>query len=72
MATEVVHNECHFVLVDFFNRRLSTDTSIVGTAVTNNISDGLRASFQAAAGVSMMVFTSPKLAGVVCQFFLLC
>ena len=44
--------------------RLSNDTSIVGSAVTNNISDGLRATFQACAGVSMMVYTSPKLAAV--------
>ena len=35
--------------------RLSTDTSLVGQSVTMNISDGLRSSVQALAGVSMMV-----------------
>jgi ATP-binding cassette subfamily B (MDR/TAP) protein 10 len=41
--------------------RLSTDTSLVGQSVTMNISDGLRSVVQALAGVSMMVFMSPKL-----------
>ena len=35
--------------------RLSTDTSLVGTAVTLNISDGLRSVAQAIGGVGMMV-----------------
>lgn len=35
--------------------RLSADTILVGKAVTDNVSDGLRAITQAAAGVSMMV-----------------
>ena len=35
--------------------RLSTDTSVVGLSITNNISDGLRAVMQASIGVSMMV-----------------
>ena len=55
-----------FMLV-FFILRLSADTGIVGTAVTNNISDGLRASVQATAGVTMMLYTSPKLAGSECS-----
>lgn len=42
--------------------RLSTDTSVVGYAVTMNISDGLRSSFAVIAGISMMVYTSPGLA----------
>lgn len=35
--------------------RLSADTSLVGQALTNNISDGLRALAQISVGVSMMV-----------------
>lgn len=35
--------------------RLSTDTSVVGLSITNNLSDGLRAVMQASIGVSMMV-----------------
>lgn len=35
--------------------RLSADTVLVGKAVTDNVSDGLRATAQAIAGVSMMV-----------------
>ena len=35
--------------------RLSSDTSLVGKAVTDNISDGLRALVQAVGGVSLMV-----------------
>ena len=35
--------------------RLSSDTSLVGKAVTDNISDGLRALVQAIGGVSLMV-----------------
>ncbi|XP_031567164.1 ATP-binding cassette sub-family B member 10, mitochondrial-like isoform X2 [Actinia tenebrosa] len=45
--------------------RLSADTVLVGKAVTDNVSDGLRATAQAIAGVSMMVYVSPKLAGLV-------
>lgn len=52
--------------VAFFDRnrtgelinRLSADTAVVGRSVTDNLSDGLRAIAQAAAGVSMMVSTS--------------
>lgn len=39
--------------------RLSADTAVVGRSITDNLSDGLRAVAQAAAGVSMMVSTSP-------------
>ena len=35
--------------------RLSTDTSLVGQSVTQNISDGLRSTIQAIGGFSMMV-----------------
>lgn len=49
--------------VAFFDRsrtgelinRLSADTAVVGRSITDNLSDGLRAVAQAAAGVSMMV-----------------
>ena len=35
--------------------RLSSDTILVGKAVTDNISDGLRAVVQGVGGVSLMV-----------------
>ena len=35
--------------------RLSTDTSLIGQSVTNNVSDGLRAIVQAIGGIGMMV-----------------
>ncbi|KAK6182684.1 hypothetical protein SNE40_010309 [Patella caerulea] len=44
--------------------RLSTDTSIVGTSVTMNISAGLRSSAQAIGGLGMMFYVSPKLAAI--------
>ncbi|KAJ2817699.1 ATP-binding cassette permease mdl1, partial [Coemansia erecta] len=44
--------------------RLSTDTAIVSKSITNNVSDGLRAMISAAAGLSMMVYVSPKLTGI--------
>jgi len=44
--------------------RLSSDTSLVGKAVTDNVSDGLRSTVQAIGGISLMVYTSPKLASV--------
>ncbi|KAJ2464137.1 ATP-binding cassette permease mdl1 [Coemansia sp. RSA 2337] len=44
--------------------RLSTDTSIVSKSITNNVSDGLRASISAVAGLSMMLYVSPKLTGI--------
>ncbi|GAA6220103.1 ATP-binding cassette sub-family B member 10, mitochondrial [Lates japonicus] len=45
--------------------RLSSDTAVVGSSITDNLSDGLRAVAQAAAGVSMMFYVSPSLAGFV-------
>ncbi|XP_036430543.1 ATP-binding cassette sub-family B member 10, mitochondrial [Colossoma macropomum] len=42
--------------------RLSADASVVGYALTDNLSDGLRSVAQAAAGVSMMFYVSPSLA----------
>lgn len=45
--------------------RLSADTAVVGRSITDNLSDGLRAVAQAAAGVSMMIYISPSLAGFV-------
>ena len=41
--------------------RLSSDTNLVGKALTNNISDGMRACVQAIGGVSLMLYTSPDL-----------
>lgn len=40
--------------------RLSSDTALVGSALTDNMSDGLRSVAQAVAGVSMMVSSSLK------------
>ncbi|XP_070709563.1 ATP-binding cassette sub-family B member 10, mitochondrial [Pempheris klunzingeri] len=59
--------------VAFFDRnrtgelinRLSADTAVVGDSITDNLSDGLRAVAQAAAGVSMMFYVSPSLASFV-------
>ncbi|XP_049842197.1 ATP-binding cassette sub-family B member 10, mitochondrial-like [Schistocerca gregaria] len=56
--------------VAFFDRnktgelinRLSSDTSVVSQAVTSNVSDGLRSTAMATAGVSMMFYMSPQLA----------
>lgn len=45
--------------------RLSADTILVGKAVTDNVSDGLRAVAQSLAGVSMMFYVCPKLASIV-------
>ncbi|XP_060687870.1 ATP-binding cassette sub-family B member 10, mitochondrial isoform X1 [Hemiscyllium ocellatum] len=42
--------------------RLSSDTDLLGRSVTENLSDGLRAVGQAAAGVGMMFYVSPQLA----------
>ncbi|XP_063217345.1 ATP-binding cassette sub-family B member 10, mitochondrial-like [Bacillus rossius redtenbacheri] len=42
--------------------RLSADTTLVSHAVTQNISDGLRSTVMAIAGVSMMLYLSPRLA----------
>ncbi|XP_046749957.1 ATP-binding cassette sub-family B member 10, mitochondrial [Diprion similis] len=42
--------------------RLSGDAQLVSSAVTTNISDGLRSSIMSIAGISMMVYMSPELA----------
>jgi ATP-binding cassette subfamily B (MDR/TAP) protein 10 len=42
--------------------RLSSDTEVMSNAVTQNISDGLRALTQSIAGVGLMVYISPQLA----------
>ncbi|XP_078676320.1 ATP-binding cassette sub-family B member 10, mitochondrial-like [Branchiostoma floridae x Branchiostoma belcheri] len=45
--------------------RLSADTALVGYAVTENISDGLRSTVAVVAGVGMMFYVSPQLASIV-------
>ncbi|XP_039604221.1 ATP-binding cassette sub-family B member 10, mitochondrial [Polypterus senegalus] len=42
--------------------RLSSDATLVGRALTENLSDGLRAVAQATAGIGMMFYVSPALA----------
>ncbi|CAF0839275.1 unnamed protein product [Adineta ricciae] len=42
--------------------RLSSDTEVMSNAVTQNISDGLRALTQSVAGVGLMFYISPQLA----------
>ena len=50
--------------------RLSADTQLVSQAVTQQVSDGLRASLMTTAGIGMMFFMSPQLAMVgICLFF---
>ena len=44
--------------------RLSNDTTIAAKAVTQNLSDGLRAIVSGVAGLGMMVYVSPSLTGV--------
>jgi putative ABC transport system ATP-binding protein len=44
--------------------RLGSDTTIVGKAITQNLSDGLRAMVSGGAGVAMMTWTSPGLTSV--------
>lgn len=39
--------------------RLSSDTALVGKALTDNVSDGMRACVQAIGGVSLMVSNIP-------------
>jgi ATP-binding cassette subfamily B (MDR/TAP) protein 10 len=41
--------------------RLSSDTEIVGTSVSQNLSDGLRSIVQLSGGVGMMLYVSPTL-----------
>ncbi|KAM3439673.1 hypothetical protein NHJ13734_003613 [Beauveria thailandica] len=49
--------------------RLSSDTVIVGKSVTQNLSDGLRALFSGGAGFAIMIWTSPKLTGLLLLMF---
>ncbi|XP_061414936.1 ATP-binding cassette sub-family B member 10, mitochondrial [Lethenteron reissneri] len=42
--------------------RLSADTALMGRAVTENLSDGLRSLAQVTVGIGMMFYVSPKLA----------
>ncbi|CCG82339.1 ABC multidrug transporter Mdr2 [Taphrina deformans PYCC 5710] len=44
--------------------RLSSDTTIVGKSLTQNVSDGLRAVVSASAGIAMMSYVSVKLTGI--------
>ncbi|CAF1404125.1 unnamed protein product [Didymodactylos carnosus] len=44
--------------------RLSSDTEVMANSITQNISDGLRATTQAIAGVGLMFYISPQLAFV--------
>ncbi|XP_063721375.1 ATP-binding cassette sub-family B member 10, mitochondrial-like isoform X2 [Symsagittifera roscoffensis] len=41
--------------------RLSSDTQVVGSSLTYNISDGLRSTLQVLGGVTLMCYTSPRL-----------
>ncbi|PWA03242.1 hypothetical protein BB558_000610 [Smittium angustum] len=41
--------------------RLTVDTAVVSRSVTNNVSDGLRSTVMMFAGLSMMLYISPKL-----------
>ncbi|OLY84904.1 ATP-dependent permease MDL1, mitochondrial [Smittium mucronatum] len=41
--------------------RLTVDTTIVSKSITNNVSDGLRSALSVVAGLSMMIYMSPKL-----------
>jgi putative ABC transport system ATP-binding protein len=49
--------------------RLSSDTVIVGKSVTQNVSDGLRSLFSGGAGFAIMIWTSPKLTGILLLMF---
>jgi ATP-binding cassette subfamily B (MDR/TAP) protein 10 len=44
--------------------RLSADTEIVGTSVSQNLSDGLRSIVQLSGGVGMMLYVSPTLGAI--------
>lgn len=49
--------------------RLGSDTIIVGKAITQNLSDGLRAFVSGAAGFSLMAWVSVKLTGILFLLF---
>ena len=42
--------------------RISGDTQLISSSLTNNVSDGLRSAIMTVSGVSMMFYASPKLA----------
>ncbi|XP_076633823.1 ATP-binding cassette sub-family B member 10, mitochondrial [Colletes latitarsis] len=42
--------------------RLSGDTQLISSALTSNVSDGLRSAIMSISGISMMFYASPKLA----------
>jgi ABC-type multidrug transport system fused ATPase/permease subunit len=44
--------------------RLSTDAEVVGLSISQNLSDGLRSTIQAAGGVGMMLYVSPYLGAI--------
>lgn len=44
--------------------RLSSDAEIVGMSISQNLSDGLRSTIQAAGGIGMMIYVSPFLAAI--------
>nr|QUF59445.1 ATP-binding cassette transporter Abcb10 [Brachionus angularis] len=44
--------------------RLSTDSEVIGLSISQNLSDGLRSTIQAAGGIGMMLYVSPKLAAI--------
>ena len=52
--------------------RLSADTQLVSQAVTQQVSDGLRATLMTSAGIGMMFFMSPQLAMVRIHNFSFC
>ena len=49
--------------------RLSTDASLVGKAVTQNLSDGIGSLFIGAAGFGIMAWTSPQLTSILLLVF---
>lgn len=49
--------------------RLGSDTIIVGKSITQNLSDGLRAFVSGAAGMTMMLWVSSKLTGILALMF---
>lgn len=51
----------HIIFFLFYNSFLG-DTQIISSAVTSNVSDGLRSAIMAITGVSMMFYVSPSLA----------
>lgn len=66
LFTHLAHQDMAFfdtVKTGELVNRLSSDTVVVGKALADNISDGLRSAGQGLVGVSLMVYLCPKLAG---------